>query len=633
MKKELRLLKLCVGVGALLISSSHLAADASSRPEKPNVVLMYTDDLGWQDVKCYDVDEPSPFETPNIDALAKRGVLFRQAYSPAPTCAPSRCAMISGKHPARLQKTHVRGGTPPVAERAIDRIMAPWFSGRLPVEEVTIAEVLRGHGYRTGHSGKWHIAINHHSYPQPKDHGFDATSSGRGVNTRMQPHRLTGFATDAPNDPYRLDEAGIPRDEVTENAIRFMDTSKAEPFFLYYATWLVHYPIQSRSRALLEKYCEKMGMEFPTDPGYLPRNGEQKNPYYGAMVELLDAYVGHLLDYLETTDDPRWPGHKLIENTYVIFSSDNGGCTGAGETYTTNAPLSLGKSSAKEGGIRVPLIIAGPGVKQGVDTNVLANALDFYPTILSWTQAEQSSQVELDGCDLSALLSVDPTNASLVKDSSGTVRNTMIHHFPHGNTPQSTIRIDGYKLIHNYYGRFGNVHNPYPELELYQLYDEQGVRVDIEEAKNIADSMPEKVESMRKLLAAELESMDASLPYLNPLTTRQLVGKDLVCVPQKAERNGRVVSVSYQENGAKVVAGYLMYTRNGGHTDEEWDRTSAQLSGDGKLVAELPEGATHYLFNLIDENDFLVSYPQVEFNSTIRTKKLKFSSSALPAPQ
>lgn len=382
MKTKTIFTKLFIGAGALVIGAGTLTADSSSRPSKPNVLLMYVDDLGWQDVKCYDVDEQSPYETPNLDALAKKGVLFRQAYSPAPTCAPSRCAIMSGKHPARLQKTHVKGGHPPTPHRSTAPFMPPWYHGGLGVEETTIAEALRSNGYRTGHSGKWHIAIEHSAYPQPKDHGFDVTSSGRGVNTKMSPHRLTGFATSDSSDPYQLDDKGFPRDSVTIDAISFMEESKQDPFFLYYATWLVHYPIQSRSKALLEKYCEKMGVEMPTDPGYLAENGQQKNPYYGAMVETLDAYIGHLVDYLETTDDPRWPGHKLAENTYIIFSSDNGGCEGAGETYTTNAPLDKGKSSAKEGGTRVPLIIAGPEIKKGIDSDVLANGLDFYPSTL-----------------------------------------------------------------------------------------------------------------------------------------------------------------------------------------------------------------------------------------------------------
>jgi len=608
-----------------------VASAASDRPEKPNVIMMLADDLGWQDVACYDVDQKTPYETPNMDALAKKGVLFRQAYSPAPTCSPSRCAIMSGKHPARIQKTHVLGGQPPAANREIDRIMPPWFRGSLAVEEVTLAEALRSNGYKTGHSGKWHIAISHNAYPQPKDHGFDVSSHGRGVCTKMAPDRLTGFATKDPKDPYRLNDQGIPTDEVTVNAIDFIDKSKNDPFFLYYATWLVHYPIQSRSKQLLEKYCQKLGVEFPTNPEGWPHEG-QKNPYYCAMIEMLDTYIGQLIQHLEQTDDPRWPGHKLIENTYIIFSSDNGGCEGGSkETYTDNAPLDMGKGYAKEGGTRVPLIILGPGIKQQVDSNVLANGIDFYPTILSWTNTVKPAGVELDGCDLSSLLAADPTDAAQVVDSTGKVRNSMIHHFPHGNTPQSSIRIDGYKFIYNYFGRLGNAKLPYPELELYKLYDENSARVDIEEAKNLAKSMPEKVKLMKGILDAELKSMDASMPYLNPRTVRNLPGKDKVCTAQNPERNGRIVSVSYKENGAKVTSGYLMYTLNGGEKYEEWLRTSAELDGDGKLVAELPEGATHYLFNLIDENGFLVSYPQVDVVSVVRKKKINYSSFALEA--
>ena len=110
------------------------------RPEKPNIVLILTDDLGWQDVKCYDVDKPSPMETPHVDALAKRGVKFWQAYSPAPTCAPSRCAIMSGNHPARAQKTHVVGGAPPTPNHKVAwKGIAPWYSGRIPADAVTLA--------------------------------------------------------------------------------------------------------------------------------------------------------------------------------------------------------------------------------------------------------------------------------------------------------------------------------------------------------------------------------------------------------------------------------------------------------------------------------------------------------------
>jgi len=123
----------------------------SGRPEKPNILLLLTDDLGWQDVDCYDIDEKNSYVTPNIDALASKGVKFWRAYSPAPTCAPSRCAIISGVHPARAQKTHIKGGTPPRAYSNTSRMMSPWFSARTPVGDYTIASAMKDHGYTTGH--------------------------------------------------------------------------------------------------------------------------------------------------------------------------------------------------------------------------------------------------------------------------------------------------------------------------------------------------------------------------------------------------------------------------------------------------------------------------------------------------
>jgi len=630
-KKGRLILCVVLGLSGLSLATERSEKPPVARPSKPNVVLLLADDLGWQDLKCYDIGEPSPYESPNIDAFARRGVLFREAYSPAPTCSPSRCAILAGKHPARLQKTHVVGGAPPVPGGPYDRIITPWYSGRLRVEETTIAEALQKNGYRTGHSGKWHIAIDHYAYPQPEDHGFDVTFHGRGANTKMSPHRLTGFATNADDDPYRLDAKGFPRDEVTLNAMAFMEESKHEPFFLYYAAWLVHYPIQTRSKALLEKYCDKLGVEFPQDPEGWPLDG-QRNPYYCAMVEMLDAYVGRLIDYLETTDDPRWPGHKLIENTYVIFSSDNGGCEGGPkETYTDNYPLDKGKSSAKEGGVRVPMIFVGPGIKKGVDSHVLVNGIDFYPTILSWTKTPTPDGVELDGCDLSTLLKNQPTDATLVKDRSGAVRNIMIHHFPHGSSAQSTLRSGGCKLIYNY-DHIGNDEDsrrpPLPELELYRLYDGTS-RIDIEEARNLVSTQPERVQAMKAKLFTELDAMGASRPYLNPKARLWVPNKENVCTPLKAQRDGHTVSLSFKENGARVIKGYLMVTDNGGEKSEEWFRKKAVVTADGTLSAELPEGTTHYLFTLIDENNFLVTYPELDDMGAVRKKKKPFSSYAI----
>lgn len=587
-------------------------SDLPNERPKPNVVLILTDDLGWQDVKSYDIDEPSPYETPNIDALAKKGVLFWQAYSPAPTCAPSRCAIMSGNHPARAQKTHVVGGAPPVPYRKNARMMDPWYSGRMPENELTLARVLQQNGYTTGHAGKWHMAINHHSYPQPEDQGFDYTRADRGVTKPQSPHRLTDFATQNAEDPYRLDEEGFPFHQNNEDALNFLKTHKQDPFFLYYATWLVHAPIHTRSRALLEKYCKKLGIDFPTDPGAWKKEG-QTNPYYCAMVEMMDHYVGEVFTYLETTEDPRWPGHMLHENTYLIFTSDNGGYEGGPkERITDNYPLDRGKISAMEGGTRVPLIITGPGIAKGIESDVMVNGLDFYPTILSLVGIDKPKNKNLDGSDLSQLLLKDPTNATLVKNRQGTQRNTMMWHFPHGVALESTLRVGDYKLIRNY----DYLNNPgSDQLELYRLYNsDQGkpVRSDIEESKNLVEELPQKTKELNDQLSALLEDMNASYPYYNPASEQDIPGKDKTPVVASHQKTGNKITILFQEQGAKVLRANLIYTLNGGDKEEEWFQKSIPVSSNSELLFVLPNGTTHYVINLIDENNFLVSYPEMK---------------------
>jgi arylsulfatase A-like enzyme len=574
---------------------------SNPRPEKPNVVLLLADDLGWQDVKCYDIDEPCLYETPNIDQLAKEGVKFWQAYSPTPVCSPSRGAILAGKHAARLQRTHVVGGSPPMPYHEESwTTISPWYSGRLPVKETTIAEVLKANGYTTGHAGKWHIAIEHHAFPQPEDHGFDFSIADRGVANRMKPDRLTEFSSTDSNDPYRLDENGYPHDPNNENALTFLKQAKEEPFFLYYATWLVHAPIQTRSKRLLEKYCKKLDVPYPTDPVGWDIKG-QKNPYYAAMVEMFDYYIGQIINYLKTTEDPRWKGHKLIENTYIIFTSDNGGMEGhPGEIYTDNYPLDKGKINAKEGGTRVPLIISGPGIKPGQESDVMINGVDFYPTILSWTGSKYSDKQDLDGVDLSTLLVTNPADETLLVDKTGKVRNTMIHHYPHSSM-QSTIRIGDYKFIHNY--------DPFKADELYQLYEKGNKRVDIEEMNDLSEKLPEKVGEMREILFDTLRSMQASFPFLNPYSSRGIPNEKGICKVLIHGKEGNTVWAKFKENGNKIIAANLIYTTNGGEQYEEWYRADAVLEDGNSVKAELPKGTTHYIFNLVDEYNFLVSYP------------------------
>ena len=193
------------------------------------------------------------------------------------------------------------------------------------------------------------------------------------------------------------------------------------------------------------------------------------------------------------------------------------------------------------------------------------------------------------------------------------MRDTLFWHFPNSLALESTIRIGDYKLVRNY--NHLNPHNA--ELELYQLYkteDGMQTRVDIEESNNLAQKMPEKAEAMNVKLTEQLEAMDASYPYYNPYFSDALPNKETVPSIQSFAKNGDVVEFFYQENGAKVVRAQLIYTLNGGEKvfDEEWFRKPASLMPSSKISATLPKGTTHYVINLIDENNFLVSYPDVD---------------------
>ena len=595
-----------------VVAAAAGAPAADGRPAQPNVVLIYTDDLGWQDVACYDVDDPTPFETPHLDRLASQGTMFWQAYSPTPVCSPSRGAVLAGQHAARLGRTSVLGGHPPVPYSLENwRVIPPYIRGRLRIEEFTLAEALRDAGYATGHAGKWHVAINHAAYPQPEDHGFGYTKSHLGVTRRMEPDRVTGFATDDPKDQYRLDENGYAFHQNSEDALDFVKGNKDKPFFLYYATWLVHSPIHTRNEALLRKYSDKLGIPFPQDPGKWEAPG-QANPFYAAMVDELDYYVGQLIKYLDETDDPRWPGHKLAENTYIVFTSDNGGyLKGRSGHITSNAPLRGGKIRALEGGIRVPLIVRGPSVPAGIQSHAVVNGIDFYPTILSWTGTPRPAGQRLDGVDLAPMLAAGLDDPNLMRDEQGRVREHMVWHFPHSVSMRSAVRKGDYKLIRNW----DHVGRPdRNEYELYRLYDSSGdtpKRVDIEESQDLAASMPEKTRELASLLEAELTDMNAGRPHLNPHFKGGLPHQETVPAVVDHGRDGREVWVAFETRGADVTQAVLYFTDNGGQRYEEWYPLPAQLSSEGRATATLPENATHYVLTLLDENNFLVSCPEM----------------------
>jgi len=596
--------------------------DHTKRPDTPNVILIVVDDLGWQDLECYDIDDESPMETPSMNALAGDGVMFWQGYSAAPTNAASRHAIISGIHPARAQKTLAQGGTPPAPETKDSRMISPWSSARMPVKTLTIAEALQDRGYATAQIGKWNLSIKPDAQPQPEFHGFDLNLSNIGVSAKMDPDRLSDFATSDEGDPYQLDKNGFAKNQTNLDALQFVVDHKDLPFFLYYTPYLPNSPIQTRNKKLLEKYSKKLGVEIPESPeAWTGENNEkfkgQNNPYYCAMIEELDYYIGELVEYLFLTDDLRWTNHKLIDNTYVILTSSNGAAEIKGkEIITNNAPLNEGKASIMEGGTRVPFIIIGPDVPLGKESNVMVSGIDIYETILAWTGAKASPDQPRDGFDLSALLSVNANDSTLVSKEDGSIRDHILWHLPNKTSHTSSIRTGDYKLIQNY----DDKNTETAQYELYKLYDSSKPQIeslDIGESNNIAESHPDKVKELSTLLQEQLSSMQASLPYYNPNSSAQLPNKEkiptVVNETHEVSKEKQTVTIQYKENGAKVTEAHLLYTLNGGDKHEEWFKASMMLDGEATSAsAELPEGTTHYVFNLIDENSFLVSHPGIE---------------------
>ena len=542
---------------ALIIFSSLFRATEASEPTTPvpNVIIFYVDDLGWQDVELNDLDAPCPYETPNIKKLAQSGMNFTQAYSPAPTCSPSRAGIISGQHPAKIKLTHVDlGSTKP--SRASERLVAPYLQSHLDLDILTIADAMNQNGYRTGHVGKWHVGLTAKSY------GFDFVNQTRGIHRGVD-DRTKDFAT-ADDKKYPLskikyppisdknpDGISYPFDELTESAIQFMDESKDKPFFLNVCHWMVHWPMLTRNGELLEHYCDKFGQPFPPAKGDMTLPGQQ-NPYFASMTTSVDWSLGRLVDYLEKTDDPRSPGKKLIETTYIIFTSDNGGAEIRGkEILSDNAPLKYGKKHAEEGGIRVPMIVTGPGVANGSQFNGLVNQLDCFPTILNLTQSTITPEnfAELSGLDISPVLK---GTAQTVTNADGVKRKHLFWHFPHNGKPamKSAIREGDFKLYKRYFT---------DDYELYRLYQD-GQRLDLEEQNNlVTDPAYESiVKRMAATLDAELKANNAELPYLNPAYNERDTE------PAKLKEAGfdsaeRLAKISITNGGPNIAEAYVIY--------------------------------------------------------------------------
>lgn len=611
----------------LLISLLLLALACGAAP-KPNIVHIMVDDLGWQDIASHKLDGKPIYETPHLDRMTRRGRRFTQAYSPAPSCAPSRIAFLRGQHPVNTGVYHVSGGRIPRPWRTHSERICPYYRYGLPVEEPTIAEAMKNAGYITAHVGKWHAGGKSAGYPFPLDQGFDFGFSERDGRHKYyndpelwrpedrrrnnffgawagvgRDKRLSSFATDAPDDPYQLNEAGRPFDKPLDLVLGFMAKHKDKPFFVNYCPYEVHGPIQTRDRTRFDHYVKKLGMEYPTDPTktYYDQPGHS-DPYYASMVDTVDYYIGQVIAYLEQTDDPRNPGHKLIDNTYVVVDSDNGGVT----PYTDNTPLKGGKQNTWEGGVRIPFLVLGPGVKPGSTCETPINLIDLYPTFMEIGGTTPEESLALDGCNILPLIH-GTSDKALQPD--GTERTSLFWYFPWDAHMSAAIRKGEWKLVQHYISA-----TRAPDTRLFRLYDGDQ-RNDISEAQDVGDQFPE----VRKALLEELNQLitasDAPLPFENP-TAQKADPAAVAAIPAILARGADQdrVWATYEAGAGKaaIVTAQLLYTLNPPPFDtvegrrEEWIAAPATIS-QGRVDAVMPPGATHAVFTLRDANGFLIN--------------------------
>ncbi len=449
------------------------AATVACAAEKPNVVFILADDLGWTDLGC---QGSRYYESPNIDRLAAGGVRFTNGYTCGPNCQPTRAALMSGQYGPRTG-IYTVGNIDRFNWRS--RRLRPVDNGdNLPANCQTLGATLKKAGYATGMFGKWHLgndALNH-----PSKRGFDEALVSAGKHFNFQT-----------NPPVNHDEGEYLADFLTDRAVDFIRRHKAEPFFLYLPHFGVHAPREAKDE-LIARFRDK------------PKQGSREqgghhDPVYAAMIASVDESVGRVIATLDELG--------LSKNTLVIFSSDNGGVGGyerwgiQGNSITDNAPLHGGKGMLYEGGIRVPYVFRWPGViPAGATSTEPINSVDLYPTLLEVTGAAAPPQT-LDGRSYLGVLK-SGGRESLDRDA-------LYWHFPGylgsgdntwRTTPGGAIRAGDWKLIEFFEeGR----------LELYNLKNDLG------EIKNLAESVPDKAEELHAKLIAWRKAIAAPMPTPN----------------------------------------------------------------------------------------------------------------------
>jgi arylsulfatase A-like enzyme len=487
--------------------------------EKPNIILFLVDDMGWMDCGAYGSEY---YETPNIDALAQRGILFTDAYSASPLCSPTRASILTGKYPARHGITSASGHLHPqpldhnyMPEAAAPnrKIIHPESKNYLDLEEYTIAEALKDAGYRTAHLGKWHIGLTRKYWPDQQ--GFDVTFhcapdpgppsyfSPYDVHQEGEPrgkYKYVGNITDGPDGEHIMDR-------LADEAAKFIEECGNKPFLLHLWSYGVHGPWQAK-----EEYIKEFAKK--TDP-----RGKQGNPVMASMLKSVDECLGSIVTKLEE--------EGITDNTIIIFFSDNGGNIHSNikgnsmfsneqekevpwmriyREYadhlppTNNYPLRKGKSWTFEGGIRVPLIVVWPGVvKPGSRSNEVVSAIDFYKTMLGMAGLEPDQNQLIDGVNFLPVL----TGRGKLE------RKALFNFFPHGGPakPASvTVRAGDWKLIRRF-----ETNDLFPEEHLlFNLQD------DIGEMNNLTMKNPDKLKELKQMINHFLKETNALVPKDNP---------------------------------------------------------------------------------------------------------------------